>query len=404
MKILLVDDESIVRHSMARMIGAMDSSFHIDEAEDGEEAIEKMGKQRYDLVITDIRMPGMNGLELLSEIRQKYTDTLVIILTGYTDFEYVKTALQHQAANYLLKPVSSENLHQVILDMEESFQKRVNHRALEQLREKNLLEKRVQDLLYELPLPYYDTSLIPEHDVIQLFSITADNAHFHSKIFRFSIKNIVKELLEPMGEVVIVVEEKLVTVTLFLKNEQDFDFPSQSEHVKGTLKQILKVHFALGYGGHTQQLSEIHSLYRRSLEELGLTDTTLEEKPPAAASHRLIRSALAIIEEEYSKELTLSLLAERLYVNPNYLSNLFRIETGITFTSHLTKVRMEKTKELLTQTNLKIYEICDQVGYGNQAHFSRLFKSIEGITPYQFREKHQKKMCEYIKKSKTRHI
>jgi YesN/AraC family two-component response regulator len=93
------------------------------------------------------------------------------------------------------------------------------------------------------------------------------------------------------------------------------------------------------------------------------------------------------LETEYANEdFSLGVLAESLGITPNYLSALFTSETGITFTQHLTRIRMEHAKRLLNETKLKIYQICKEVGYSDQSYFSRLFKSLEGMSPFDYRE------------------
>ena len=102
--------------------------------------------------------------------------------------------------------------------------------------------------------------------------------------------------------------------------------------------------------------------------------------------HRIVRMAMSHIQFEYAnRELSLTMLAQQLDVTPNYLSSLFTSETGMTFTQHLTGIRMTQAKKLLAETNLKIYQICQSIGYSDQAYFSRLFKSQEGVSPFDFR-------------------
>jgi two-component system response regulator YesN len=113
--ILLVDDELPILETLKSSIPWQ--QFGIDTlmtATDGIQALEKMKKQRIDLLITDIRMPNMDGLELLHQVRSLYPDTHCVLLTAYSDFEYARKAIQLGVDNYLLKPFQEEEMEETI--------------------------------------------------------------------------------------------------------------------------------------------------------------------------------------------------------------------------------------------------------------------------------------------------
>lgn len=245
MNILIVDDEPSVRVSMARMLSELGDEYRIREAEDGEEAWELIQNEQTDLMITDIRMPELDGLQLTELVNQHYSDTEIVLLTGYAEFEYAVEALRKGVSEYLLKPVSKDTIADLVRKIHRKREKHTSIKASRQEKE--------------------------------------------------------------------------------------------------------------GYGLHS------------------------------GSTHYLIRSALQKMREQYHTPLTLTKLAEKLYVNPNYLSTIFKKETGLTFTQQLVRIRMEAAKKLLRESNLKIYEICKKIGYVDQAHFSRTFKSLEGMSPYEYR-------------------
>ena len=86
--------------------------------------------------------------------------------------------------------------------------------------------------------------------------------------------------------------------------------------------------------------------------------------------------------------MSLGEISEKLGLHPNYLSSLFRHKTGETFSDYLRKVRMEKAVALMTDTNLKIYEIACEVGYGDSAQFYRAFKQAMGVSPGEYKRHH----------------
>lgn len=109
-KILIVDDEKGHRSALTKTLYAIYPDDMFLEAESGEQALEVMRLMECDIVITDIRMGGMSGLELLKDIRSEFGDVVVIILSGYGEFEYAREALTYGAADYLLKPVDTEEV------------------------------------------------------------------------------------------------------------------------------------------------------------------------------------------------------------------------------------------------------------------------------------------------------
>lgn len=155
-RIILVDDEEEVRKGIIRKIDWAAAGFQVvGDAENGEDALEKIENLEPDVVLTDIRMPYMDGLVLTEKIRQKYPSIKVLIFSGYDDFEYAKRAIKLNVTEYILKPVNVEELTLIL--------KRIKHNLdeeIEQKRNVNLLRES-----YKNSLP-----IIREHflnDVVQ---------------------------------------------------------------------------------------------------------------------------------------------------------------------------------------------------------------------------------------------
>ena len=107
-KLLIVDDEPLVRSGLLNSIKWKEYRFNvIGAASNGVEATQLIEKNRPDVVLTDIRMPGMDGLELAEWIRERFPNIFIIFLTGYSEFEYARAALKLEAVDYLLEPTIS---------------------------------------------------------------------------------------------------------------------------------------------------------------------------------------------------------------------------------------------------------------------------------------------------------
>ena len=111
MKILVAEDEPAIRQGIIALIGNLGLSVEITgAAEDGMEALELMAATRPDVLITDIRMPGMSGLELIGKAKELYPGTEYVILSGYSEFEYAKQAMRYGVQDYILKPPRKEEV------------------------------------------------------------------------------------------------------------------------------------------------------------------------------------------------------------------------------------------------------------------------------------------------------
>ena len=142
-RILLVDDEEEVRKGILRKMDWEKLGFQVaGDAENGEEALEKIEQLKPDVVMTDIRMPYMDGLTLTARIRQKYPSMKVLIFSGYDDFEYAQQAIKLNVAEYILKPVNVEELTEILNRVRENLDEEI-----EQRRDINLLRERYRSSL-----------------------------------------------------------------------------------------------------------------------------------------------------------------------------------------------------------------------------------------------------------------
>jgi diguanylate cyclase (GGDEF)-like protein len=148
-RILIVDDEPTVRNVLSQVLE--DDGFETTEAANGEEALACLKKEPFSLVITDIMMPGMTGIELLVEIKQLYPDTQVIIITSYASLDTALTALRQGAYDYLFKPF--EDLSLISAATARAIEKvrliSENQKLLEELKGKNEELKKANRILKE---------------------------------------------------------------------------------------------------------------------------------------------------------------------------------------------------------------------------------------------------------------
>ena len=126
MRILIVEDEVMIRVGMGKLIENETNHRIIGEAKNGKEGLDLAERYKPDLIITDIRMPEMDGLEMLKEMRNRKIETKAVILTGYAEFDYAQKAIVLGVEDYLLKPIGVEDVKQLLDKLEDSMEKEQN--------------------------------------------------------------------------------------------------------------------------------------------------------------------------------------------------------------------------------------------------------------------------------------
>lgn len=240
--ILIVEDEYLVRKGLASLVDVAQFDMQvIGQAENGREAWQIVQRQAPDILLTDINMPQMTGIQLAKLVKEHYPRTHIVFLTGYDDFDYALSAVKLGADDYLLKPFSREDIKEML--------KKVKGKL-----DKESQERKVHNLVAQ----------------------------------------------------------------------------KEQEH-KGQLARAIQGHLADG-------------------------------------------------------DFTLKKLATELGFSPSYLSVLIKKELGMPFQDYLVQERIKKAKLLLLTTDLRIYEIAEQVGFEDMNYFSQRFKQITGVTPRQFKK------------------
>jgi len=108
-RILIVDDEKDIRELLLRVLTRI-GGFHIELAENGEDALRKISKDSYDLVLTDLKMPKVDGLQLVDEIARIKPETLTVLMTGHGSIDSALEAMKRGASDYLTKPLNLDEL------------------------------------------------------------------------------------------------------------------------------------------------------------------------------------------------------------------------------------------------------------------------------------------------------
>lgn len=522
--VLIVDDEPIMCRGLSNAIPWEHHGFSvIGCCYDGEEALDKIRQLQPDIVITDIRMPVLDGLELSKLVHNEFVRTKVLILSGYDEFNYAKQAIRHGVFEYLLKPIDNSELLNTLLKVKDSIEseneqqrrkketeERLNSslplikaKALENIVNGNvrtidefnsivsLLGLKLRKTSYIIQAFYvYDTgqaagdskNITGAAGIIGQILAQYDTGEFW--IEDGNRINVILSLEDECYAIALNIgEEILFNVKKFLEIDiagsisgqyaSRLDIPKAYREASKLLKckifsgdsrlikaedRFLSYHdnhlnltnlendllFHIRYGdrdkarqalsklqdaicGHScspefledklreivilviktarengvnpikntgfniygefmynfKDLEEINSWFISFVEDMAESIAAIMRKKYSG----VVGKVISFIEQHYKDDITLSSIAGKVYMNSNYLSQLFKQQTGRNFLEYLTEFRIAKAKELLKSTNIKAYDVAGEVGYRDHHYFSQIFKKYTGLSPAEFRKR-----------------
>lgn len=155
--IVVAEDEELLLNNLITKIQKADPDFEVaGKAQTGTQAYELIEKLEPDVVITDIRMPVMDGITLLTKVREQFPLTKFIITSGYSDFEYARSAINLKVSDYLLKPVDPDELRNVLMKIKKEFQiTKANYEEVFNLGTTRMTPAQIADLLKDFLLENY---------------------------------------------------------------------------------------------------------------------------------------------------------------------------------------------------------------------------------------------------------
>lgn len=522
---VIADDDVWIRKGLIDMIDWEQYDINkVYEAENGQEALELITRHTIDILITDVRMPDLDGLELTKQIQDKHFQTKVIIISGYQYFEYAKKALMHGACNYILKPVNGEEIikqvQQCICIMKQEKDRKQEKDNLLKLWDENValvckqsithlfnngssdemlnklelcglsfkkqrtvilgmqlelsieegtkvewerekfIKQRLEVKINEWMLTHQRIGMvgIVEEDVVygclelndeeiltdiaekfkrlcqqlidgNTYKITIgfseifsnfDDWYLGKEQVKWALK---RQFFEPEkyilvfkhreastdGQITynlyrnkeklllncIVSNEKNELIRIFheiythMLEYKDQLSPDDAKYIYNRIMDNLHMQLFNKTFIITDQLEKIKTLESLNNYIVNITNQWIGRyhKNNKKITQHVVRDIMNYLEENYNKKIDLQSCADHFYMSPAYLSNLFSKKTGETFINYIKKVRIKHAKEILNETNFKIYEVAQMVGYKDEKYFTKIFKENEGITPKKYRDK-----------------
>lgn len=524
-KLLIVDDEPPIAEGLANVIQAADLAISsIKIAYSAEEALPCLEAFVFDIVISDIKLPEMNGIQLMKTVRRKWRHTKIIFLTGYADFAYAQEAVKLGASDFLLKPIEDdkliESLRAAIAEIEKNLEEMISFDNLNSkldhtahVLQNELLQKVIQGKLADARtmIARFDEvgiRLLPEAHVFSIMIRMDEWEKFKpddNRLVLFAVRNILVELIDDATNIVMVPDnDRLLTVILqstdaagrealpfrlkdILRNIQDTVYRvlgvivsviyttnavtwEEFPQICRFMMSKLKLSFGTGklISTHDQRLRIDYDLFLSRLEQLRtaikikdktafvqLVDGVFDElqtnnrtiecgfmyleissmifnallaqnklqhvvlmdlekmtnmyqnndahslkayllelfgklpetKDEAAVDRKsmIVSHSKAYIHNHLHEDISLDSLAQKLYINPSYLSRVFHSSTGEKLVPYIARVKMEKARQLLLDPKLKIQDIAEQLGYQSPNYFAKVFRSVHRLSPQECR-------------------
>ncbi len=516
-KVVLVDDEKHAREGLNKFVDWQQLNTQVcAQADDGVTALPLLQQHRPDILVTDVRMRQMDGIELARQAKDLLPELAVIFLSGYNDPEYLQNAVRLSAADYLYKPVTPEEFTQVMQKVvRELDAARQRKEQLRQMREsirqscpilRQAFLSEWLDGAYEDPQDLVDKtlaldfSLTPGAPLQSLVFLLESplNSLYTEEYLLLHLRQLVEsgmpdaavctqarslaiirqaedpqEAVPPSAAADIAAAfhaqtDARVSVAAGLPVEDWTEVPLSYQDALSTLEnryfsqqgEVLSpsgpspgpVHpparsrrdplvravrggdkdalfgqlYDIGVAVHQDKLSlaDARMVYLRFIlwleEELGALGLRLRQGAEGiralanaqdyqgleSSVHRMVmdavdqlqrqkakaysppvRQVIRVLETEYAKRLTIDDLAQRIHYSPGYLCDLFKGETQRTIGEYLLTIRMEKALDLLKTSDKNVLGVAQSVGYGEQTHFTRLFKRFTGLTPLEYRRR-----------------
>lgn len=347
-RILLVDDERFSLKGMESMIPweKWDCKI-VATADTAQKAIEIVQSEKIDIIFTDIKMPEMDGLQMIRAIKKFKEDMVFVILSGYGEFEYAQKAIALGVKNYLLKPVSISEVEETLLNLSEQFRTK---------RHPELFSYSGQ----EITVAY--GSIIDEI----VLAISQKNWNKIQRILLDMFKSI-NEQGGNLGSN----RKAAITLLSTLINKEIIFYNQSTLLLAGEI------------GSATSQ-SEMYAILK---DQILLTQNQIPDAIKEQMNPHIQKILIYLLTHYVDTNITLKWLSQSVvFVNPDYLGKLFLQETGKSFALYLAEFRIARSCEYLKHNpRIQIGELAAKVGYeDNVSYFIRQFKKIVGTTPAEY--------------------
>lgn len=410
-RVLLADDEPIILSGLQSMLDweRLDCTV-CGAARDGQQALELVGSRRPDIVVCDITMPRLTGLELLEACAQRYPELVFIMLTNHQDFHMAQQSLRGRAVDYLLK-----------IDLDEAKLAHSLRLAIDECEKRRRLcapsRPRQESTLAEAAARHAAALLSPEGSYGAERAIAAleglgagsrcaaallmmdpsaipDIASFsqeeRQRLFHFHLNlalDVAQKVFQGIGFALLPPEQGSGTATFFLWGLEDTKPLAQFQaRLTAAFRDISQMKLSVLATGvlSGRGLAEL-----RLQTELLRREYALSPRPFLCWSHSMgktdyVAAAKRYVDSHILERVLVQDVAAAIGITPNYLSSLFKRQLGQNFMDYVNATKVKYACSLLQDGKHMVYEVSHMLGYDNAYYFTKVFKRYMGMTPTEY--------------------
>ena len=414
MKVFLADDEIVVREGIRESFPWDETPYTlVGEAPDGEMALPIIRDTNPDIVITDIRMPFMDGIELCRILRAQMPWIGIIVLSGYDEFEYARQCIRLGVREYLVKPINAENLREALDKVSEQLKeerKTIEHAASLRARlgsDEQLVKEKLIASLYSEEAAAEDSHSVLKHlhsmgcNVIAPFYAVVDAAFDPVGKGQEAAFN----LSESSGGVMHASSSRTGAALLVLGDNAGDAEERAYAFATSLVRELERIgcgKIRVGIGDIVDAPEDILKSFKTARHIRHILVERTDEKPMILGTRemgevsddpgtsKVISDAKLYMSEHFTDpNLMLQDVAKSVNMSNSRFSTVFSQQNGQTFTEYLISLRLGKAKEMLRTTGVKSTHIARECGYNDSHYFSYIFKKNVGITPSEYRAQFQ---------------
>lgn len=405
-KVMLADDEPIMRKALQTLIDWNELECEvIYVAENGQEVIEKIDEIQTDILITDIKMPAADGIQIAKYIYENKLRTKTIILTAYADFSYAKLAIKYNVVEYVTKTGAFDELLCAIKNCVKQLKEEERKNTID---EKDNFFRAVYDgNIYEnIAQHCKNLNIDSQTYAVVFFKFLMDEMVERDK--RVKIYNSLKNFYK------LAFSEKLIHGMFYQKNlyglivNCDYESSQAIKYLQKTCEKVMdmmdnfmELYVYVGISRIHENLEELpevyeearcalnHSAFEESEKINFYSEEMKQEEIPVMsidAKQKLIKESMKYIDFHFKEAITVPEVAKAAGTSASYLSRIFKEYTGETIIQTINKKKIEKAKEYLSKTDYRVYEVADALGFENITYFSRFFKKHTGVSPKEYKD------------------
>ena len=394
--LIICDDEIYAREKIKSSIKWKDFDFNVvGMFSNGADALEMIRKSKVDIVLSDIKMPVLDGIELVKILHEEFPHIKVILFSAFRDFSHAKAAVHYHVFDYILKPINYSELYDSFKNLHDILAAKMNHAHFPP-----------QDILTQRN-EYFSEAIVSKKNLEQL-SLSLKNtdanvnltdcrcAHIRilpdnldtllNKDWKYgtlALNNIFSNIISPETNYayypILAIRNNVIEI--FAIQKQDISDAAFEQDIHSFCKESTDKLYSVALIKAEFKICQLCS----NITELKIEDTFLSANLQNDDGSDMFAQIIELINNNYMDDISLDYLASKLYVNPFFISRLFKKNLNDNYINYLTKVRIEKAKQLLACTDLKISLIGEKVGYKIGPYFYKVFKKNVGVSPAQYR-------------------